>query len=285
MPLPWEPPNGNNIVERYEGGESVNRIAINYGVSPKAVRGYLTRSGASLRVKTQLVLNGVVARHAGGESVKSIADSEGVSRGVVTRILRQHGVEPRGVLEANRLMMEARTVDENRRNSAAAHAAVRGTKKPVELLARMALDRERKGMFGSAYEQRVASWLSDLGPIPQKAIGIYNVDLAIGPVAVEIFGGKWHSFGRHAERTPERARQILDAGWLLVVVWVADEDSLKPDVADYVRTLAQQAEATPALRGEYRVIWGTGEDVTATCANLNQLADIPPTRYRLNRGA
>ena len=53
-------------------------------------------------------------------------------------------------------------------------------------------------------------------PVPQKAIGPYNVDLAVGSVAVEVLGGEWHGYKpRHRERT----EQILDAGWSMVFVW------------------------------------------------------------------
>ena len=57
--------------------------------------------------------------------------------------------------------------------------------------------------------------------VPQRAVAQYNIDLAIGDsIAVEVFGGGWHGYGRHAARFEERTRYLLSHGWHQVVIWI-----------------------------------------------------------------
>lgn len=284
MTRKWEPPNGDDLIKRYRSGESIGSIARNLSVSSKAVNNFLRRNGVEIRSKVIQSIPGLVERYQSGESVKSIADSTGVARTVVQRLLIAEGIHPRGQVEANRLLAAERTPEQHRANTQAAHAAVRGRPQSAEHRVRIAVARERNQTSASPAELLLAEWLKDLGPTPQKAVGPYNVDLAIGPVAVEVFGGHWHSHGHHAARTPERARYILDQGWLLVVVWVTAKHRLQRPVADHLRSLVQQASGNPSLAGQYRVVWGDGEDATAACPDLNHLALVPTIRRGADSG-
>ena len=145
------------------------------------------------------------------------------SRMTIANILRRHGIPRRGQADANRLMMAGRTPEENARNSAAAHDAVRGSAKSWEQ--RCAKAGRRHGVVPAiATELLYAAWLRLRGfkIVHQHAVGPYNCDLTIpdAGVAVEIFGGNWHGTGKHAGMFAERAQYILDQGWLLVIVWV-----------------------------------------------------------------
>ena len=102
---------------------------------------------------------------------------------------------------------------------------------------------------------------------PQRAIGPYNLDIAVNAplIAVEIYGGKWHSTGTHRIRHFERCKYLLDLGWNVVIVWV---DGLRYPLdigADnYIVAFVEQLRRAPTVRGQYRVILGNGR----TCARL-----------------
>jgi len=120
----------------------------------------------------------------------------------------------------------------------AAHAAVRGIAKSLDDLCLKAVGRERTQANVSPLDRAFATML-DTPAIINKAIGPYNIDVAVHPVAVEIYGGGWHAAGRAAARFPKRARYILDCGWHLVIIWVSEKSSYPLTIAasEYVRSL------------------------------------------------
>jgi very-short-patch-repair endonuclease len=166
-------------------------------------------------------------------------------------------------------------------------SAVRGTSQSEELLVRVrALAKQRKGRYDSPGEMLLGEALSDRGllVVPQKAIGKYNVDLAVAPVAVEVLGGGWHSSKRsHATRTPE----ILDAGWHLVFVWNYEGVSalVADAAADYLVAFLEEVRRNPPAVSQYRVITGSGQLLAARSADDDEFPLVPPPRGRLMRGA
>jgi hypothetical protein len=119
------------------------------------------------------------------------------------------------------------------------------------------------------------------GALPCKAIGPYNVDIALAPIAVEVFGGAWHGGGRAAARWPKRIRYLLDEQWHVVVVWVEHaRDPLTIGAAEYVVALRDQLRRNPALVGQYRVIRGSGKEIIRGCANDDHFPVKPPRGSR-----
>src|SRR5690606_34733996 len=113
---------------------------------------------------------------------------------------------------------------------------------------------------------------------PQKAIGKYNVDFAVAPVAMEVLGGGWHLAKRHhAVRTP----QILDAGWHLVFIWDHEgRSALTAGAADYVVTFLKQVRRNPPAVGQYRVISGDGQLLSTGSRDDDEFPLVPPPRGR-----
>ena len=167
------------------------------------------------RYNIPLDVDDLVRRYTGGESEKALAKSLGVTRkssagdcsrpgsspGTEREHVPPHGSDsPRGTRPARQ-----------RRPRRRARPSV-----PPEPETRRTAATGRPGLTGrtvSPAEIMLAGMLRDAGldVIHQKAIGPYNVDLAAGSVAVEVFGGGWHR--RQAEG--ERLRYILDAGGML----------------------------------------------------------------------
>lgn len=223
----------------------------------------------------------IVARFTAGESTNALARSYSVSRQAIDRRLRAAGVEPRRQVEANRLSVSQRTPEENARNVAAAHDAVRGMKRTSAEMLLRAQVRERsqawKDDHTSALELRFGRWLDERGVpyIRQKAIGPYNVDFACDHVAVEIHGGAWHGYGEHRERAPERFRHILSAGWNLAIVWAgARRVPMTSASADVVAEFVELITRDHA-QGRHLVVWGDGEVVPSSGFGLEELAEIP----------
>lgn len=222
-------------------------------------------------------LDDLIKRYRSGQSVKSLAEYYGVGRYQITGHVRDLP-DYRGRGDANRLMLSTRTPEQRKAWTEAAHEARRGQRDTLETKLQRARTRERDLLHISDLETRLASLLLDQGLTveQQKAIGPYNCDLAADPVAMEVFGGHWHASGDHFKRFPKRARYFLDQGWLLAIVWITGYAPMQPALADYLVSLVKEARADPSLRGQYRVVWGTGKDCTRPGLDLDQLARVPP---------
>jgi very-short-patch-repair endonuclease len=284
-----------NAVDAYVAGESVENAAGRFRTGEKRLKDALKERGlwrdaattrrlatshstATRLAQSNLPQDEIVARYVDGESEKALADAFGVSRSVIARRLALAGVSRRDPTQANRLMMSVRTPDENRRNVAAANAACRGRTHSVEEKMLRAQRRQERRTHTSSDELTLAAMLQKRGVdvIHQQAVGIYNIDLGAYPVAVEVYGGHWHSSADHASRAPERFRYLLDSGWAVVIVWIDSRRyPLSVAAADYIAAFAQETCRNPALQGQYRVIRGDGEVVASDRFNVEDFSRIP----------
>lgn len=216
----------------------------------------------------------IIARYIAGESENAIATAFGVSRGCIRKRLTESNINIRRQTDANRLMMSKRTPEENARNCEAAHKAAQGRKCSFEERCKCALSREANPSNIGAGELIVQSKLFNAGidTIPQRAIGPYNCDLAAAPVAVEIWGGNFHWFGRKFAREPKRMYYLLNSGWHIFVinVWGVNKKFFDAST-DQLIAFIQKARSNPSGRCEYRMIWGTGELLAFGSSDDNQL--------------
>jgi len=308
MPAKCSDADFDNAVQAYIAGESVENTATRFHTSQQRLADYLKahgllrdkasrykiigeKCGATRRALIPLPEAEIAARYLAGESENTLARCFGVSRSAITTRLRVAGVQRRDMATANRLAQTAIPIEEHHRRIKIAQDAVRGRRVSIDEKIRRAIGREAKGSNRSASEILLEGWLIDRGisTVPQKAIGIYNVDLGAYPVAVEIFGGSWHATKHtHTERT----RYILNQGWHLVVIWTHPRRSpLVPAVADYIVTFLQEVSSKPTAIREYRVIRGDGQELARGRFDGNDISLVVPgyegcsggTRYQRAR--
>lgn len=220
----------------------------------------------------------ICRRYVSGETEQALAKAFNTSRRTIATRLQENGVTHRTQSETQRIRAIAQTPEQRSAQARAAHEAVRGREHSFEEKCQRAQTRQIKQLGISAHEALLCYWLAERGfsSIPQCAIGPYNTDLAIHPVAVEIYGGGWHSGGRHFARVAERTRYILDQGWNLIFVWVDRRKwPLTIGCAEYLIAFLEQASIDPSLRGEYRVIRGNGQEFPASSFYFNKTTGIP----------
>lgn len=267
--------NEDDIIKRYKSGESVNKIAQSYGVTKSAVERCLKRCGISLQgIKIPLDVQKIADMYTSGMSENAIAKQLNVSRSVIRRRLVESGVVIRGKTEANQLAMSKRTPEENRRNTRAAHDAVRGKPQSHEVLCKRAVSRQRNfSAFGSPYEQDIADELTKRGIkfVPQLAIDKYNIDFAIGgSIAFEVFGGNWHAHGRHRARFEERSKKLFDCRYTIVICWIGFNHRFNPSaIVDYLVSLNEILRSDPSASCKHYVIGGDGKPCSVGSSNLN----------------
>lgn len=221
----------------------------------------------------------LVLRYVGGESEQSLAESCGVSRSAVGRFLTDMGVERRNRSQAMFTRMANSSPAERRRLASAAHDAARGSHRTLQQLERRARGVEQRLGNVSESERNLVAMMRRGGRsvVQQKAVGPYNVDIATGTVAVEIFGGAWH----RRKREGERLRYLLDHGWDVLYIWVDGiKYPLTRDAAQDAITFAEFRDRNPAAPRRYRVIRGGGQFVSAGSADRDDIPDVVPISSR-----
>lgn len=282
MTREWTPGDTDEACRLYLSGLSAIRVARALGVRDGRVRAALDECGIPLRRKTIENVAALHGRYLAGECSRDIAESIGITDGSIRAAFKRAGLPLRSGSEARRLRMARLTPAERSANAAAAHAAMRGVKRPADELLRRALAREARGGFDSERERVIAGWLEERGiaVIPKQAIGPYNVDFAAAPVVMEVFGGGWHNAGQHAANHQPRTRHLLESGWHVVVIWCdKGTNLLTTAAADYLISFVGVARSHPDMPREYRVIRGGGEEI-ARCGVEAERFPLKPSRRR-----
>lgn len=293
MSRKWHPPNRDDFVREYLSKKSIGDIARAYGIDEGVAARYGRELGLVRPKRIQHLRHrratddvAIVAAYVNGMSELAVAKSFGIDRNAVRLRLLEAGVNPRGQCEAETLRWSKMTADQRADQIAAAHEATRGSVAPFERKLKVAATVEAKGLRTDPLEISFAAMLASRGvpTIAQQAIGPYNCDLGAFPVAVEIFGGNWHFYGRHFARKPQRFRYILDAGWHVLCIWINPRFPMCEAGADYATSYIEEARRDPSRIREYRVIRGAGEIVACGRADDDQLTFKPaldkPARTR-----
>lgn len=271
--------NLDNLIGRYLAGETVGKLASEFGVSPQTVTRNLEASGVyqNRRSHQAVIIDEFapwVARYLVGESENSLAKELGVGRFAFRSNLMRHGVVPRGQSEAETVKWQRMNTEARMRQVAPAHRASRGRVVSLEEAIRYALRREQTASKATAEERQLADWIANAGyhVTIQKAVGRYNLDIAIHTpsIAVEVFGGHWHMSGDHARRFFERTEYILNSGWNMFIIWTDNRRyPLDITAAEYVIRFCQELSGNPSAPRQYRVILGNGQDAPALGAYFN----------------
>ena len=272
-------------VALYVAGKTGPQVATEVGISLSTLSRELQARGIKTRGlrRNDLPTEEVRLRYQGGETEQSLAKVYAVDRSVIARLLREQAIPRRGLSEAMSLRYVGMTREERKAISAKANATMRGRPANPDQLRKAAKTRERRPFHRSAYEDTMAKWLCERNTthIREKAIDKYNVDFAVGTVAVEILGGEWHTTRTktliHNQRTP----YLLNAGWAVLFVWATTNCPLTSVAADYLVAYADETRRNPSLVGEYRVIRGDGQLLARGRREDYELTGIQPARHGL----
>jgi len=218
--------------------------------------------------------NNLAFRYTSGESENSLAKSLNVDRQVIRRHLLESGITPRNQSQAEAVKWRRMTIEQRRRQYAAAHAMARGREISHAERCRRAKARENSLTYNvSPAEIELSHWLTDMDiPVTHNlAIGTYSCDLGIASIAVEIWGGNWHPKAAETERT----KYILDSGYSILIIRVDRRTPLTRAVCQHVITLLELACANPAAPRQYWMIRGNGELIFKRF-NDDNISLIPP---------
>ena len=279
----------NDLYSLYQSGLSLNDVAERFGVCSEAIRSRFLRNGLKIRSLSEagLIFNArnlsfdrdeAIRLYRDGALFVDLAERFNVHWMVVRRVIINAGVKLRPYSEIQRIKASRLTKQERARHSKAAHDAVRGKSQSLEHRRKIALTREDRGVGISRIELSCKNLLEDRGftCIPQKAIGSYNVDVAITepPIAVEIFGGHWHAHGSHAARFRKRIDYIINSGWHPIIIWVTRDYPLEIGAIEYIVSFAKKISGNKSFRCKEQMIFGNGQVTSLGKRKLNGLPVI-----------
>lgn len=277
----------DNLVFLYNSGVSCDKIAKDLGLAHNTVYRRLREMGVVLKgVRLDIDVDTLIKLHESGIHVKQLAEMFGISRKTITNRFKKRGFVQRGHSEFMKERMKNTTPEERARLTSAAHAAARGRRCSDEELCKRAASKENDPRWISPVERKCIGLFqkSGLSVTPQKAVGPYNIDIALAeyPIAVEIFGGYWHSGGRHAARFRKRTDYIINAGWIPVIIWVSRDYPLDTGAVQYVITLTEKLCSGESISRQEHMIRGDGDISTIGYDHFHNRPVIPGPQPRDN---
>jgi len=202
----------------------------------------------------------LIQLHESGISVKQLSERFNISRATIYDRFSDAGFDWRNRSEAMYTRMANTDANTRQKLSAAAHAAVRGKSRSMEELRERAITRQQTLQYVGVGETEFASMLTKKGLqcAPQLAVGRYNIDIAIPPIAVEIHRNR--SSPLAASNNRKKLEYMRSNGWAVVFVWIKkDITEFRESQADYIVSLYKRACVDPTVLGQYWVIRGDCE--------------------------
>lgn len=289
--------NRDNFIKRYISGETLSKLSKEAHVDFRTAKRILNESGIKTRNMSEsqianLPIEQIIERYKSGESTVEIASDFNVWHTTIGDALKRNGIPIRPITERAKIGASKIDVKTRKRMMKIAQNSRRGNIDTIKTKIARAKTIERTGGKTSELESRFCQWLteSNISFKRQTAVGIYNIDITIGKIAVEIFGGNWHASPSRYRRSMKRAKYIFDRGWSIVYIWHnSTRYPISENAADYVISLADSFSSNPSSFGQYWVIRGDGQVCSIGCYDGNGIPNIPTSKnvkqaWRKNKG-
>lgn len=283
----------NYAIDLVRGGSSVSEAVKQSGVSASVIKRAIHKFGVKTpetlrKERLDNLAKDMITMYQSGESENAVAKHFGISRNVVRRYLNKFGVKPRTQSEAETLKWSKMTQEQRDAQVKSAHERSKGTPKTNETKISIAKARERiKYDFLIGFgETEFTELLKDRGInfVHQKAIHSYNVDFAIGNVAVELTADRGR-YTRFNAKELNRAKDLLERGYQTLAVEFSDNETLIA-CSDYIISVIDEMRGLKSPVSEYWVVSCRSQDYTITKDEFGKFASVPsPVKYVTKRRA
>lgn len=228
----------------------------------------------------------MVTMYQNGESENAVAKHFNISRNVIRRQLERFGIEPRTQSEAESLKWSKMTEEQRKLQTVGAHESVKGVPRSDIAKIHLAQARERikyDYLIGPG-ETTFIEQLNNRGinHIHQKAVKFYNVDIAIGNVAVELTsdGNRYSSFN---PKEIKRAKNLLECGFHTLAVQFDTEETLVACTDDIIDTVNEMS-SLESFVSQYWVVSCRSQDYTIVKNDLGQFTSVKsPVKFITKR--
>lgn len=196
---------------------------------------------------------------------------------VVSYLLKFYG-KLRDRSEQQFARMAISTPEQIAKLTEAAHKASKGRKADRSEGMKRAKTMEGSHNRRSKWEKPVFEAIREFFPeaVPSKAVDVYNLDIGIGSVAVEIFGGGWsYTDKARVDKYIKRTKHLAELGYSTIFVVFASKLTDVFDRDNLVKQI-QIASLDPSSARQYRVIWGDFNAASGLCSEIDHDAFICP---------
>lgn len=260
--------NIDRIVKMYVSGQSSNNIAASIGVSKGVVVRGLKSAGIALDRNRSIrpFEKDIVSAYISGESELSISNRFGIARTGISRILRDANIKKRTGSEANIIRFQKASVKDRKKITKAANEAIRNKPKDffIQSSIKQAIKKEQSQSKIGFLEDDFADYFSNNGyPIvKQKAVYLYNIDIAIRNIAVEIHGNTSnpHTHPKYRKRVIE----LLKRGWHVIYIKTTGNFSFQR-TADKACRMIDLIQSNKSVGCQYGMVRGAGELISSGC--------------------
>lgn len=274
--------NTDYAIKEILNGRTATDLSIELGINYSTFMTHLSKHGFVVPRRggcevVKLPVEQIVTMYQDGESENAISKHFGTSRNVIRNRLLKAGIVPRTQGESEKLKW-AKMTDEARKNQVkSAHAATLGCTRSDSTKETLAKAREKLKydyLIGHG-EFEFIELLSNSGIdfVHQKAIKFYNVDFAIGNVAVELTADT----GRYTAFNPKelkRAKNLLECGYRVIAVEFNKVASLINCFDEVISTI-NELSRLDTFASEYWVIRCASKDYTISRNDFGQFSSEP----------
>lgn len=269
------------IKEHFVSLRSIKDISRELGVCYMAIKKVIIDKGrVPLNFKKwvygAICLKACIALYRYGIGLRGVAERLDVPIMALKSEFKRQGIKLRTQSEQETIKWSLMTKEQRANQVSNANKSMIGYKPSVDSLLKTSNSRSRRT---SIYETKFADYLASRGISfkEQVPIHIYNVDFVIGNVAVEIFGGNWHSFGAHANRFRKRSEEIFNSGYALAILTIDKPNTMSDRVCGNFVSLIDVLNCDKASVGKYGVVWSTSNTITTGCLDNIESALINPS--------
>lgn len=268
----------DRAIEMNKSGKTVAAIARELGINKSVIHRRFKSIGYEFIKFPSIdpaLWSEVASLYRSGQSELAVSKRFGCSRTAIRRILVKLGVHVRSRSESEALKWSLMSEEQRANQVKAAHeaaanqppesfkaAAIKQAKTKEKSLAK-SCDMER--IFISAFNER------GYDVIPQKAVGPYNIDLAIRGTAVEVHGNAAHAHTHPYFR--KRVMYLLECGWNVIYIKTIGNLSVE-SATNKVCRMIDLIESDKSPVRHYGMVRGSGEFVTSGCFDGNELATV-----------
>lgn len=237
------------------------------------------------RIIRESIAHDVKSMFERGHSANSIAKALNVSRSMINTCLSDLGIERPSVSEGNRRHAAMAAPEDRIRRAKAAHAAIRMIGRSARTKADHAAREQETLRYMGVCERDFTEKATALGYhcIPQRATCGYNIDIAVGHVAVEIHSTKVRP--HNITQRLERIVKLINAGMSVLYICVRPEWDNVPDASiDQFVAFHDMTRGLPTGQGQYRVVRRNGEVDWSCERELEEISNVFATHHALKSG-
>lgn len=224
-------------------------------------------------VFTDTDISNMIELYESGIGLTELGGKFHCAKSVIKTRLKHNGIHIRTRSEATQMIWKTRwnTPLEKEKMLSGAWNASRGRIDTIDTKIMRANTREQNLIGCGGFEEDVANLFENIGfeVVRQKAVHIYNIDIAIPAhrIAVEVFGGNWHSLHNAKER--QHVEYLLDNNWFVFIIRISKGVFDKRGITDQFRSLLDRFGGYEALSGKYGVVRGNGKPSAKLCDNVD----------------